>query len=79
MKADVHEITRRLYQPDLGAMRARLPDLGAALDAALCELSKDITVDRIDQAVMKLKDAEQSLVAMRQALVEDGRPPGADH
>jgi hypothetical protein len=56
------------------AMKARLPDLSAALDAALCELHKDMTVDRIDQVLMRLKGAEQSLVAMRRALFEEVRP-----
>ena len=74
MKADQREIARRLYQPDLDAMKSSLPDLGAALEAALCELSKDLTVDRIDQALMKLKGAEHSLVSMRRATVEKKRP-----
>ena len=74
MRADQREIARRLYQPDLDAMTASLPDLGAALEASLCELSKDMTVDRIDQALMKLEGVKQSLVAMRRAKIEDARP-----
>jgi hypothetical protein len=72
MRADQREQARRLYQPDLDTMKSRLPDLGAALDAAFCELSKDVSMDRIDQALMKLKGAEQSLVVMRRAKVEQG-------
>ena len=49
---------------------ARLPDLGAALEAGLCELNRDLTVDRIDQMAMKLKAADQSLLVMRRALIE---------
>ncbi len=75
MRADQREIARRLYQPDLDAMTASLPDLGAALDAALVELSKDLTVDRIDQAIMKLKGAEHTLVSMRRAKIEGESQP----
>ena len=70
MRAGQREIARRLYQPDLDAMKSCLPDLGAALEAAFCELSKDLSIDRIDRALMKLKGAENSLVAMRRALME---------
>ena len=74
MRPGQREVARRLYQPDLDAMTASLPDLGAALEVSLCELSKDLTVDRIDQALMKLKGAEHSLVSMRRATVENKRP-----
>ncbi len=74
MRADQREIARRLHQPDLDAMKASLPNLGAALDAALCELGKDMTLDRTDQALMKLKGAEHSLVAMRRVKIENTRP-----
>ena len=79
MRADQRERARRLYQPDLDAMKSRLPDLGAALEAAFCELSKEVSIDRIDQALMKLKGAEHSLVSIRRAKIENGRPDhGAD-
>jgi len=74
MKPAEREIARRIYQPDLDAMKARLPDLGAALDAALCELSRDLSVDRIDHARMKLQGADHSLAAMLRALIEESRP-----
>lgn len=74
MRADEREIARRLYQPDLDAMRACLPDLGAALDAALCDLSRDSSLDSIDRVLMKLDGVKQSLVAMRRATAENERP-----
>lgn len=67
-------MNRSPYMPDAASLIARLPDMGAALDAALCELGKDMTVDRIDQALMKLKGAEHSLVAMRRVKIEEARP-----
>ncbi len=74
MRADQREIARRMYQPDLNAMRSHLPDLGAALDAALCDLSRDSSLDRIDRVLMKLEGVKQSLVAMRRATAENERP-----
>ena len=74
MKPVEREIVRRLYQPDLDAMRARLPSLGAALDTALCDLSRDSSLDRIDQALMKLEGVKQSLIAMRRATAEEEKP-----
>jgi len=79
VKPDQRERARRLYQPDLDAMKSLLPSLGAALEVAFCELSKDVSIDRIDQALMKLKGAEQSLVAMRRAKAEQGGQSRADH
>lgn len=62
MKPAERERARRIYQPDLDAIRARLPDLGAALEAALIDLSRDCSLDCIDQALMKLEGVRQSVI-----------------
>jgi hypothetical protein len=61
-------------EPDIAAMCARLPDLGESLNNAAVDLSRDITVERVDEMLVWLKGAESSLVHLRRALAEDSRP-----
>lgn len=67
----------RLYarQPDLDAMRARLPDLGESLNTAAHELARDISLDKIDAFLERLKGAESTVRYLRQAVVQEVNTP----
>jgi hypothetical protein len=56
---------------DVDAMRRRLPDLGESLNTAAVELARDITLDKIDAFMAKLKGAETSLMHLRRQLAAD--------
>ena len=66
-------LAAKLYQSNVGAMRARLPDLGESLHIAAIDLSKDCTIPRIDEMLARLKGAETSLIHLRRAQAQEGR------
>jgi len=56
--------------PDLDAMRARLPDLGESLHNAAIDLGRDLTLERVDEYMARLKGAQTNMTHMRRALVQ---------
>jgi hypothetical protein len=74
MRADDRELARRLYQPDLDAMRTHLPALGESLNNAAIDLAKDCTIPRIDEMLARLKGASTSLLHLRRGLAAEMVP-----
>jgi hypothetical protein len=72
MKRHDPEPARRLHarQPDISAMRARLPDLGESLHNAAIDLARDCTVERCDEMLARLKGAETSVAHLRRSLAQ---------
>jgi hypothetical protein len=69
----------RFIRPDLGAMRLRLPDLGESLHTSALELSRELSLDRCDRMLDRIRGAEHSIRHLRQALAEalaEGKPAG---
>ena len=68
-------LAAKLYasKPDLDAMRARLPDLGESLNTAAHELARDISLEKIDAFLAKVKGAETSLMHLRRSLAQQER------
>ena len=64
----------RAREPNIDAMRARLPDVGESLNTAAHELARDITLEKIDAFLAKLKGAETSLIHLRRTLAQEVRP-----
>jgi hypothetical protein len=62
---------QRLYAPSVSNMCASLPDVGASLDTACCELARDCTVERVEQLAMLLQAAMQNLGHLRKALIAE--------
>jgi hypothetical protein len=67
------ELVARLYAraPDLDAMRARLPDLGDSLSTAAHKLARDLTLEKVDLFLAKIKGAETSVAHLRRSLAQD--------
>ena len=70
MRTDECELAWRQHQPDLDSMISRLPELGAAIATAYCELAKDYSLERLDLLMMKHEGVVQSFVLMRQMSVK---------
>jgi hypothetical protein len=64
-------VNRPPYWPDLGSMRLRLPDLGESLHAAAVDLGRNLTLDRCDMMLDRLRGAENSVRHLRQRLAEE--------
>ena len=68
-EASVHiERARRLSGPSIPAMRSSLPNVGDSISAICYELERDLTVERLDAALVRFKAATQNLIQLRQAL-----------
>jgi hypothetical protein len=65
------ELARRLYAPSTGTMQKNLPDIGQSLDAGFCELSRELSLDRLDRLTAQLNSAQTNLVHLRKALVAE--------
>ena len=65
------ENVRRLYAPSADSLRKSLPDIGASLDTACCELAADCTIEGVDQLAMRFKAGEQMLQHLRRALMAE--------
>ena len=61
----------RLYEPNLEARRKSLPDLGQALNTAALELARDLTLERLDMMLARVKSAQDNLTQLRKSLVAE--------
>ena len=64
-------LARRMFAPDIDAMRHSLPDLGESLLTAAVDLAHDCTLDRVDLMLARIKGAETTLVHLRKALMAE--------
>ena len=64
-------LAAKLYQSNVDAMRARLPDLGESLHSAAIDLAKDCTIPRIDEMLAWPKGAATSLMHLRLAKAQE--------
>jgi hypothetical protein len=60
----------RRYQPDLGDIKRRLPDMGESLHNAAVDLGKNLSLDRCDEMLDRLRGAEHSVRHLRRVLAE---------
>ena len=66
-----HALARALYaRPNADSMIKNLPDLGKGLSTAANELAHEVSLDKIDAFLAKLKGAETSLLHLRRGLAE---------
>jgi hypothetical protein len=65
------ENARRLYAPSAASMQENLPAMGDSLSATCLDLSRDCSLDRLDQLAARLKAAQTSLIHLRKALVQE--------
>ena len=70
MKAHLEAVTQ-LYQPNIDAIRNSLPDLGEALHIAAVDLSRDCSLERVDQMLARLNSAQSNLQHLRKAMVAE--------
>ena len=61
---------RQLYGPNLGTLTDNLPSMGVSLQSAFHALADDCTLSKIDELIVRLKTAEQSLTRLRLSMVE---------
>jgi hypothetical protein len=68
------ELAQRLYArtPVTVAMKSSLPELGESLSTAAMELAREISLDKVDAFLARLKGAEIALMHLRNALDERG-------
>jgi hypothetical protein len=70
-KAELN-LARRLYaQPDTESLTKRLPEMGAALAASCCDLSKSMTLGRADALLAKIEGARVAAQQIRRRLAEE--------
>ena len=65
------EATRQLYQPNIDAMRNSLPDLGESLLSAAVDLSRELSLDRLDRLAAQLNSALTNLQHLRKAIIAE--------
>ena len=65
------DAARRMFTPDIDAMRHNLPDLGESLHTAAVDLARDCSLERVDLMLARIKGAETSLVHLRKALISE--------
>ena len=66
-------LARRMFAPDIDAMRHSLPDVGESLSNACLELERELTLERLDELLNRFSAAQQNLVHLRKALaIEQG-------
>ena len=70
-------LARRMFAPDIDAMRCSLPDVGESLNTAALELARDLNLERLDQMLARLKSAESNLVHLRKAMIAERGVCGA--
>jgi hypothetical protein len=70
MKAYLDSVTR-LYRSNLDTIGASLPDIGSSLDTACCELSRDLSLDKLDRLAARLNAAQTSLQHLRKAMIAE--------
>ena len=64
-------MNRPPYMPDAASLIARLHDMGDSIHAACIDLVRHQSVESLDQCVMRVKAAEQTLTHLRKALIAD--------
>lgn len=65
------ELQRQLYAPTVSTMQKNLTCIGSSLDTACCELSRDLSLVRLDRLAARLKAAQTNLAHLRKALVQE--------
>jgi hypothetical protein len=75
-KAELN-LARRLYaQPDTESLTNRLPEMGAAMAAACCNLSQSMTLGRTDALLAKIEGARVAVQQIRRRLAEGEQSHG---
>ena len=69
------ELAQRLYSraPDLYTVQKHLAAMGESLSTAAHELARDVTLEKIDLFLAKLKTAESNMQHLRRALAQEWR------
>jgi hypothetical protein len=63
------EALKQLHGVDLESMRKHLPDMGSSIDIACCELSRDMSLDKLDRLAARLNSGQTTLQHLRKALL----------
>jgi hypothetical protein len=64
-------LARQIYAPSVSTMQENLPDIGSSLDAACSELSRELSLDKLDRLSAQLNSAQTNLTHLRKALVAE--------
>jgi hypothetical protein len=61
----------QLYAPSVSTMRKNLFCIGSSIDTACCELSRDLSLDKLDRLTAQLNSAQTSLQHLRKAMIAE--------
>jgi hypothetical protein len=64
-------LTRQIYAPSVSTMQKNLPDIGSSLDTACSELSRHLSLDKLDRLAAQLNSALTNLVHLRKAIIAE--------
>jgi hypothetical protein len=64
-------LARQIYAPSVSTMQKNLPDIGASLDTACSELSRELSLDRLDRLAAQLNSVQTNLLHLRKALIAE--------
>ena len=66
------ELQYQLYGRSVSTMRKNLFCIGSSLDTACCELSRDLSLDKLDRLAAQLNSAQDNLRHLRLAMLQRG-------